>query len=80
MHAVDGQSAVAEAVQGLKHEAIAAEGDDDVRILRRHRAIARHQAFPRRFRLGRLAGNEGDLVEEAGRVAHRCGGLVGIRR
>ena len=75
MHAVDRHAALAVAVQGLEHEAVAAQRDDDVGLARAATlAVALGELGERRLGLRRLAGEEGD-AQVAGAVARRgrCG-------
>src|SRR5262249_47026642 len=72
VHAVDRLACVHELVQGLQHQAVAAEGDDDVGFLRGRIAVATNESVPRRFGLGRQARHEGDPVT-GGHVGGRLG-------
>ena len=69
MHAVDRLAGIHEALQGRQHQAVAAERDDDVGLVRRGVAIALDQAPARALRHRRVAGDEGDALEAgAGRA------------
>ena len=59
MHAVERHLALAIAVEGFQHEAVAAQRHDDVGLFRRRVAVAGLQLGQGLLRLGRLAGNEG---------------------
>src|SRR5262249_59834115 len=63
-----------ELVQGLEHEAVAAERDDDVGGGRFGVAVACGKRRASRFGLGRAAGQEGDPLEAGVRSAHRAFG------
>ena len=73
MHAVDRLAGRHELVQGLQHEPVAPERDNDVGVGRVRIAIARCQCGQRGLRLRDRAGDKGDpLVTRAGGV-HRAG-------
>ncbi len=61
IHAVDRHAAIEEAMQGFKHESVAAQRDDDIGVLRIGVGIAFLQQFPTFLRLGRAARNDGKL-------------------
>jgi hypothetical protein len=62
MHAVDRLACVHEVVQGLQHQAVAAECDDHIGLFGRRIAVAANQRVAREFSLGRRARHEGDAV------------------
>src|SRR6185295_20234359 len=71
MHAVDRLARGHEPVQGLQHETVAAERDDDVGSLGRDIAIAGGELLERLARLGNGARDESYPLELWGRGAHR---------
>ncbi len=67
VHAVDRHAAVHEPVQRLQHQAVAAESDNDVSLLRRHAAVAGLEAGESLLRLRVVGGDEADgLVARLG--------------
>ena len=52
-------------MEGLEHQAVAAEGDDHIGLLRRYGRIARLKAPQRRLGLFRVGGDQGE-----GRLVH----------
>src|SRR5262249_60755058 len=71
VHAVDRLARLHEPVQGLQHEPVAAERDDDVGVFGRRVAVAGGEPFERVTRLLDRAGDEGYPLEALGRGAHR---------
>src|SRR5262249_36769366 len=71
MHAVDRLARGHELVQGLQHEAVAAERDDDVGARRIGIAVAADQRGTRLLGLGYRAGHEGDVLEAGKGTAHQ---------
>src|SRR5438034_5494684 len=71
MHAVDRLARAHEPVQGLQHEPVAAERDDDVGTLGGDVAVAGSEPLERLTRLGTGAGDKGYPLEVWGRGAHR---------
>ena len=69
VHAVDRLAGIHELVQGLQHQPVAAERDNDVGGFRLDVAVAFFQACACLARLGRRSRNEGDLLGATG--AHR---------
>src|SRR2546426_517162 len=67
VHAVDRLARLHEPVQGLQHEPVAAERDDDLGVFGRHVAIAGGEPFERVTRLRDRAGDEGYPLEALGR-------------
>ena len=70
MHAVDRLAGIHELVQGLQHQPVAAERDNNVGLGGVGVAVALFQPRIGLARLGRLAGDEGDMLETLGRLAH----------
>ena len=62
LHAVDRQAARDVPVQRAQHEAVAAERDDDRRLLDRRVAVARLQLGERALRFFGRCGDEGDAA------------------
>ena len=60
IHAVDRLRRVDRAVEGLQHQAVAAEGDDDVSLLGRNVAIKPDQRLQRLVGFLRAGGDKGD--------------------
>ena len=60
VHAVDRHLEVHEPVQGFQHEAIAAEGDDHVGLIRITMAVAAFQPVERLLGARRVGGDESD--------------------
>ncbi len=69
VHAVDRMVEQQGLVQGLQHEAVAAQGDDHVGVRQRSAAIAGLEALERFLGLGAVARDEG---EAGGVLAHRA--------
>jgi hypothetical protein len=70
VHAVDRGLALQGVVQGLQHEAVAAEGDDHLRGFVADLAIAGDQPFARFLRLGAVTGLEGQAGHEGQGLEH----------
>ena len=70
VHAVDRLPGIHEFVQGLQHQAVAAERHDHVGGLRFDIAIAGLQLFIGLARLRRRTGDEGNVLKTLGRTAH----------
>ena len=60
VHAVDRDAGAHVAVQGLQHQAVAAERDDDVGVFRRMVAVHGHELRKRLLGLRTGAGHEGN--------------------
>jgi hypothetical protein len=69
VHAVDGNAALHIAVQGLQHEPVAAQGDDDVGLVGRHMVVTGGETFSRFLRLFLARGDEGHRLEIHGFLA-----------
>ena len=76
MHAEDRHAALQVAVQRLQHEAVAAQGDDEIGGLGRRHAIKTLQLRQRLLRLRRIARHEG----YAGKRAHSGAAAAGRPR
>ena len=70
VHAVDRLAGFHEFMQGLQHQAVAAERDDHVGVLRLGIAVALLQPHIGLARLRRRGGDEGDMLETRGRAVH----------
>jgi hypothetical protein len=70
VHAVDRPAALQVLVQGLEHEAVAAESDDDLGLVRAGLAIARDQGLLGLLRFRAVAGGEGQPGDEGFRLEH----------
>ena len=69
VHAIDRLARFHEPMQGLQHEAVAAERNNDVGALGRDISVARPQLRQRLLRLGTRARDESDPLV-AGRAGH----------
>ena len=70
VHAIDRRAILEHGMQGLQHQAVAAERHDDVGVAHRHIAISLSQLRVSLFGFGRFTGDESNLVP---RIGHRFG-------
>jgi hypothetical protein len=72
VHAVDRRLALQGVVQGLQHEAVAAQGHDHLGAVFADVAVAGLQALHRLLRLGAVTGLEGQTSHEGQGLEHRA--------
>ena len=70
IHAEDRDAPPDEPVQGLEHHAVAAQGDDDIGLIRGHMGVARLQLEECAARLVVVGGQESDAQRLRGSVGH----------